>query len=83
MYLSKKHIDRRAVLQGIEQESELGTRLFGSDVECPEHLGLHFLAMNPHRSAAQFPAVEDQVVGLGRRLARLFAVIAAEHEKSG
>ena len=55
----------RAVLQGVEQEAEFLLRFFLADVERVEHLGLHFLLVDTHRAAADFPAVEHHVVGLG------------------
>jgi hypothetical protein len=58
-------VRRRAVLQRVEQEAELGLRLFGADVQRAEHLALHLFAVDTHRAAADLPAVEHHVVGLG------------------
>ena len=58
-------VRRRAVLQRVEQEAELGARFLGVDLERAEHLALHVLAVDPHRAAAELEAVQDDVVGLG------------------
>ncbi len=59
---------RGAVLQRVEQEAELGAGLVGADLERGEHLALHFGAVDAHRAAADLPAVEHHVVGLGDAL---------------
>ncbi len=61
----------RAILQGVQQEAELGARFFITDLQGAEHLALHFFAVDPHRAATDFPAVEHHVVGLGDALARI------------
>jgi hypothetical protein len=69
---------RRAVLQGVEQEAELGGGLLGRCRE-REHLALHLLAVDAHRAAADFPAVQHHVVGLGerpRRVGRQIVLVA-------
>ncbi|OIQ79435.1 hypothetical protein GALL_388340 [mine drainage metagenome] len=66
---------RRAVLQRIEQEAELGTRLVGADAQRAEHLALHLGAVDAHRAAADFPAVEHHVVGLGQAAPRVAAQV--------
>ena len=58
-------VRRRAVLQRVEQEAELGARFLGVDLERAEHLALHVLAVDPHRAAAELEAVQHDVVGLG------------------
>src|SRR5712675_2259657 len=45
-------VRRRAVLQRLEQESELLLRFPRPDGKSPEHLRLHFLAVDPHRAPA-------------------------------
>ncbi len=62
---------RRAVLQGVEQVAKLGLRVFRRDLERSEHLALHISTVDTHRAAAQLPAVEHHVVGLGKALARI------------
>eukprot|EP00611_Tribonema_gayanum_P017022 TRINITY_DN29547_c0_g1_i1.p1 TRINITY_DN29547_c0_g1~~TRINITY_DN29547_c0_g1_i1.p1 ORF type:complete len:231 (+),score=68.92 TRINITY_DN29547_c0_g1_i1:70-693(+) len=64
-------VRRRTVLQRIEQEAELELRLVRADLERVEHLALHLGAVDPHRAAAELPAVEHHVVGLGDALARI------------
>ena len=59
----------RAVLQRVQQEAELDLRVFRRDVERVEHLFLHFGAVDTHRAAAQLPAVQHHVVGLGHAAA--------------
>jgi ferredoxin len=58
-------VRRRAVLQRVEQEAELDLRVFRRNLQRLEHLALHLGAVDPHRAAAQLPAVEHHVVGLG------------------
>ncbi|MNS96303.1 hypothetical protein D3C72_1305950 [compost metagenome] len=53
---------RRAVVQRVEQEAELGTGLFGTDAEQLEHRALHVGAVDTDRTAADFIAVEHHVV---------------------
>ena len=43
----------------------------GADLQRAEHLALHFLAVDTDRAAADFPAVQHHVVGLGEGLARI------------
>ena len=43
--------------------------VLGADAERAEHLRLHVRAVDPHRAAADFPAVQHHVVGLGERVA--------------
>jgi hypothetical protein len=64
-------VRRRAVLQRVEQEAELDLRSSSSDLQRAEHLALHLLAVDPHRAAADLPAVEHHVVGLGDAAARV------------
>src|SRR3954470_12253661 len=60
-----------AKLQRIEQESEFLLCLVRSDIQGTEHLRLDFLSMNAHRAAADFPAVEDHVIGFCQSFAWL------------
>ena len=46
------------------------SRLLGADAEQLEHGRLHLVAMDTHRAAADFGAVQHHVVGAGQRLAR-------------
>ena len=62
---------RRAVLQRVQQEAELLAGFLGADLQRAEHLALHFLAVDTDRAAADFPAVQHHVVGLGEGLARI------------
>ena len=55
---------RRTELQRIEKEAEFEFRLLGVDLKRPKHLALHVLAVDTHRSAAEFPAIEHHVVSL-------------------
>src|SRR5712671_1202298 len=64
-------VRRRAVLQRLEQKSELLLRFLGSDRKRAEYLGLDFLAMDAHRAPADLRAVQHHVVGLGERRARI------------
>ena len=57
-----------AVLQGVQQEAEFILRVFGTDLERTEHLTLHFFAVDTHRAAAHFNAVQHHVVGFGNAL---------------
>ena len=56
---------RRTVLQGIEQETELHPLLRRRDVQRLEDASLHVGAVDTHRAAADLPAIEHHVVGLG------------------
>ena len=58
-------VRRRAVLQRVEQEAELGAAPPLVDLQRPEHLALHVGAVDPHRAAAELDAVQHDVVGLG------------------
>jgi len=62
---------RRAILQGIQQETELELGFFGADVQRVEYLALHIGTVNTHRPAAQFPAVQHHVIGLGNTTPRV------------
>src|SRR5712691_9903566 len=62
-------VRRRAVLQRLEQKSELLLRFLGPDRKRAEYLGLNFLAVDAHRAAADLRAVQHHVVGLGERRA--------------
>ena len=62
---------RRAVLQRIEQEAELGALVLGADLQRAEHLLLHVRAVDPDRTATELDAVEHHVVGLGAAAARV------------
>jgi hypothetical protein len=53
------------------RKPNLSLRLFRADVERLENLLLDLGAVDTHRAAAQFPAVQRQVVGLGQALARV------------
>jgi len=53
----------RAELECIEQEAEFLLRLLRRDPEQLEHRGLHLLAVDAHRAAADLRAVQHQVVG--------------------
>ena len=55
----------RAVLQGIEQKAKFELGFFGGDLQCVKHLLLHVRAMNAHRTATNFPAIEHHVIALG------------------
>ena len=46
-------------------------RFFRTDLQRAEHLALHFLAVDTHRAAADFPAVQHHVVGLREATARI------------
>ena len=58
----------RAVLQRVEQEAELQLGFFGGDLQGVKHFLLHIGAVDTHRAAADFPAVEHHVVALGNAL---------------
>src|SRR6266480_5960754 len=45
-------VRRRAVLERYQQEAEFLLRLFGADRQRAEHLRLHHLAVDTHRTAA-------------------------------
>ncbi len=60
---------RGAEFQSVEQEAELDPRLFLADAHQFEHLALHGLVVNTDAAAADFRAVEDQVVSFGPGLA--------------
>src|SRR2546428_1890082 len=49
-------VRRRAVLQRLEQKSELLLRFLGPDRKRAEHLRLHFLAVDAHRAPADLRA---------------------------
>src|SRR5262245_42007472 len=63
-------VRRRSVLERVEEEAELGALLLARDLHRAEHLLLHFVAVDAHRAAADLPAVQHHVVGLGVRLLR-------------
>ena len=63
-------VRRRAVGQRVEQEAELLALVLGTDPERREHLRLHVGLVDAHRAAADLPAVQHDVVGLGDRAAR-------------
>ena len=48
---------RRTVLQIIEQEAELGTGFFRTDIQSGEHLALDVCAVNTDGAATDFPTV--------------------------
>jgi len=56
----------RAVLKGPEQEAEPVLRLLVADAQRAKDARLDVRSVDAHRPAAEFPAVEDQVVGLER-----------------
>src|SRR5690606_271346 len=57
---------RRAILQGVEQKAELQARFVVANVQGAENLALHIGTMNTNGTAADFPTVQDDVVGLGQ-----------------
>ena len=54
-----------AVLQRVQQKAELELGFVGRDLESVKDFLLHVGAMDTHRAAAHFPAVEHHVVALG------------------
>lgn len=64
-------VRRRAVFQGVEQEAELLFLFRFADTQQTEHRLLHFLAVDTDRTATQFGAVQDHVVGTGQRGCRV------------
>src|SRR5262245_11344644 len=60
-------VRRRAVPEGVEPECELLPRLRLADRERPEDLLLDLGAVDPHRAAADLPAVQHDVVRLRER----------------
>ena len=52
-----------AVPEGVEEESEASTGLLRTDAQGSQDLFLDLPTVDSYRSGAQFPAVEDQVVG--------------------
>lgn len=55
---------RGAEREGVEEEAEFGASFFVADAECAEDFLLNVYIMDTDRAAAQFDAVEDEVVGL-------------------
>src|SRR5882672_9418905 len=55
----------RALLQRLEQESEVLLGFLRADRKSPEHFGLDLLAVDAHRAPADLRAVQHHVVGLG------------------
>ena len=64
-------VRRRAVGERVEQEAELAPLVLRADAERLEHLRLDLGAVDPHRAAADLPAVQHDVVGLRDRVARI------------
>src|ERR1700761_3538930 len=60
-------VRRRAVLERVEQEAELGAGLFLAQPDYVEDLLLHGLLVYTDRAAADLVAVADHVVGVGQR----------------
>ena len=60
---------RYSVLEGVKQEAELLLRRFLSKAEGFEHTVLQVTVVDTQRAAAQFHAVEHDIVGLGTYLA--------------
>ena len=58
-------VGRRAVLERVEQEAELGAGVLVAEAEGAEHPGLHVGAMDPDRAAGDLVAVQHEVVGAG------------------
>ena len=68
---SEAAMGRRTELEGIEEEAELLTSLFGADLKRGKDLLLNVLAVDTDRAAADFPAVQDAVIGLGVAVFRI------------
>src|SRR5437773_886079 len=66
-------VRRRAVLECVQQKAELPPLVFGRNAESGKDFLLHLGTVDSHRAAAYFPAVQHDVVGLGKRLRRLIA----------
>lgn len=64
-------VRRRTELQGVEEEAELVAGFFLADLKGFENLFLHFFAVDTDRTAADFPTVQDHVVGLGVGMFRI------------
>src|SRR5690606_5857771 len=64
-------VRRCAILQGIQQEAKFFTRFFFGDVKRLENLFLHVGTMDTHRTTADFPAVQNHIVGLGQDTGRI------------
>src|SRR5438874_1248168 len=62
-----------AVLERIQQKAEFPPLIFRRNAKCSEHLLLHFRAVNAHRSAADLPTVQHDVVSFCKRLRGLDA----------
>ena len=60
---------RSAVLEGVEQETELLPGLLRSDIQKLEDPALNILAVYSDTPTADLGAIEDQVVGPGADLA--------------
>ncbi len=58
-------VRRSAVLQGFQQEAELGPGFFVGDVQGVENRFLRFLAMDTDAAPADFIAVQHDVIGAG------------------
>ena len=61
----------RAEFKSAEQEAELLLRLFFSNAEQIEHLGLHVRGVNADGAAADFAAVEDKIISPAADFERL------------
>ena len=61
-------VGRGAEAEGVEEEGEFFLGVFGGDAQEAEDFGLEVLAVDTDGAAAEFDAVEDDVVGLGADL---------------
>ena len=59
---------RRAVLERFEEEAEAVLRVLVADAEQPEHRGSGSRVVDTNAAAAELPAVEHDVVGLGEHV---------------
>src|SRR5687767_6059488 len=55
-------VRRRAVLEGVEEETEAHLRLFVRDLQQPEDESLQLLVVDTNAAARHFAAVEDEIV---------------------
>ena len=64
-------VRRRAVFERLEKEPESVARFLVGHAEQAEDLGLRLAVVDTDAAAAQLPAVEDDVVGLGQHAPRV------------
>ena len=64
-------VRRRAVLEGVHQETELLLRLLGREAQAREDRGLQLGIVDTDRTAADLGTVADEVVGVGAHAARV------------